>query len=205
MVSNVCFVAMATLWVVEGERPCPIKRTHEQIVGKKNGRVGLVLNTFYYLCNCKDNKMYRLNLPSYATKITTRDGKPMIFDCLRHKYVSLTPEEWVRQHFVHYLTDHLGYPATMLANEVELCLGQKRLRCDSVLYGLQAEPRMIIEYKAPTVAVTQKVFNQISSYNMLLHVDYLVVSNGLSHYCCKMDYDNQKYLFLESIPKYENI
>ena len=172
---------------------------------KKCRRKGIVLTTFYYLCSCKGNKMNRLNLPSYATKIMSRDGKPMIFDSLRRKYVSLTPEEWVRQHFIHYLTEHLGYPSSMLANEVELLIGSKRLRCDSVLYGHGAEPRMIIEYKAPTVALTQKVFDQISTYNMLLHVDYLVVSNGLSHYCCKMDYENQKYLFLESIPKYENI
>ena len=93
----------------------------------------------------------------------------------------------------------------MLANEVELQVGQKHLRCDSVLYGLHAEPRMIIEYKAPTIAITQKVFDQVSVYNLLLHVDYLVVSNGMNHYCCKMDYVNQKYLFLEEIPRYENI
>ena len=149
--------------------------------------------------------MYRLNLPPYATKIRQTAGRSMIFDDLRRKYVALTPEEWVRQHFVHYLTGHLGYPASMMANEVELAVGQKRLRCDSVLYGMQAEPRMIIEYKAPTIALTQKVFDQISVYNMLLHVDYLMVSNGMQHYCCKMDYEHQKYLFLKEIPNYENI
>lgn len=149
--------------------------------------------------------MNALNLPPYDIKAVVRNGKRMIFDDLRRKYVSLTPEEWVRQHFTHYLTGHLGYPATMLANEVELQVGQKHLRCDSVLYGLHAEPRMIIEYKAPTIAITQKVFDQVSVYNLLLHVDYLVVSNGMNHYCCKMDYVNQKYLFLEEIPRYENI
>lgn len=149
--------------------------------------------------------MQALNLPPYAAKITLRDGKRLIFDKLRRKYVTLTPEEWVRQHFVNYLTHHLGYPSTMLANEVELTIGQKHLRCDSVLYDLHAKPRMIIEYKAPTIPLTQKVFDQISTYNLLLHVDYLMVSNGLTHYCCKMDYDNLKYLFLESIPTYENI
>ncbi len=149
--------------------------------------------------------MNQLNLPPYAAKIVTRGGKPLIFDPLRRKYVTLTPEEWVRQHFVHYLTDCLGYPASLLANEVELTVGQKRLRCDSVLYGLKAEPQMIIEYKAPTIALTQKVFDQISVYNMLLHVDYLIVSNGLCHYCCKMDYEHQNYLFLEEVPRYENI
>ena len=129
----------------------------------------------------------------------------MIFDVLRRKYVSLTPEEWVRQHFVNYLSTCLGYPLSLLANEVELQVGQKRLRCDTVVYGRQAEPCMIVEYKAPHVSLTQKVFDQISVYNLLLHVDYLVVSNGLQHYCCQMDYEHQKYLFLESIPRYENI
>ena len=93
----------------------------------------------------------------------------------------------------------------MLANEVELSVGQKRLRCDSVLYGLRAEPRMILEYKAPSVSITQRVFDQISVYNMLLHVDYLVVSNGLHHYCCKMDYESHQYSFLESVPTYDKL
>ena len=149
--------------------------------------------------------MSNLNLPPYPAKVVVRSGKRMIFDMLRRKYVALTPEEWVRQHFVNFLVSHRGYPASMLANEVELVIGQKRLRCDTVLYGLRAEPRMIVEYKAPGINVTQKVFDQVAAYNMLLHVDYLVVSNGLCHYCCKMDYDNQKYLFLEDIPLYENI
>ena len=149
--------------------------------------------------------MFPINLPSYPIKISNHGGKPRIFDDLRRRYVALTPEEWVRQHFIHYLTGHLGYPASLLANEVELTVGQKKLRCDSVLYGLQAQPLMIIEYKAPTITLSQKVFDQISVYNMLLHVDYLIVSNGLEHYCCKMDYEHQKYLFLTEIPKYENI
>ena len=129
----------------------------------------------------------------------------MIFDPLRRKYVSLTPEEWVRQHFVNYLTTCLGYPSSLLANEVELQIGQKHLRCDTIVYGKQAEPRMIVEYKDPHITLTQKVFDQISVYNLLLHVDYLVVSNGMQHFCCQMDYENQKYLFLEEIPRYENI
>lgn len=149
--------------------------------------------------------MYRLNLPQYETRISEQGGRRTIFDILRRKYVALTPEEWVRQHFIHYLTEHKGYPKAWLANEVELKSGTKRLRCDSVLYNNVLHPRMIIEYKAPTVALQQKVFDQISVYNLLLHVDYLVVSNGLQHYCCRMDYDNQKYLFLRDIPDYENL
>ncbi|MBR3088492.1 MAG: type I restriction enzyme HsdR N-terminal domain-containing protein [Prevotella sp.] len=149
--------------------------------------------------------MVDLTLPSFGIRIMEHGGKRVVFDPLRRRYVSLTPEEWVRQHFVNYLTAHLGYPMALLANEVELQVGQKRLRCDTVVYGKQAEPLMIVEYKAPHIPVTQKVFDQVSAYNLLLHVDYLLVSNGVEHYCCKMDYDNQKYLFLESIPTYENI
>ena len=149
--------------------------------------------------------MFRLNLPQYEIKIGEKNGKRTIFDFLRRKYVTLTPEEWVRQHFTHYLTDHKGYPKGLMGNEVELRVGEKRLRCDTILYNKQGQPQMIIEYKAPTIQIQQKTFDQISVYNLLLHVDYLIVSNGLQHYCCKMDYDNQKYLFLQDIPDYENL
>ena len=149
--------------------------------------------------------MFRLNLPQYEIKITEKDGKRMIFDFLRRKYVALTPEEWVRQHFTHYLVEHKGYPKGLLGNEIELQIGDKRLRCDSILYNKVAQPQMIIEYKAPTVPLQQKVFDQISAYNLLLRVDYLVISNGMEHYCCKMDYEHQKYLFLQEIPDYEKL
>ena len=129
----------------------------------------------------------------------------MIFDFLRRKYVALTPEEWVRQHFTHYLVEHKGYPKGLLGNEIELQIGDKRLRCDSILYNKVAQPQMIIEYKAPTVPLQQKVFDQISAYNLLLRVDYLIISNGMEHYCCKMDYEHQKYLFLQDIPDYEKL
>ena len=149
--------------------------------------------------------MYELNLPKYGIKIANENGHQTIFDVLRRKYVALTPEEWVRQHFVHYLIDHKAYPQALMANEIQLAIGNKKLRCDSVLYDRSLKPRMIIEYKAPTVNITQKVFDQITIYNMLLHVDYLVVSNGIKHYCCRMDYENQKYLFLDDIPNYQEI
>ena len=149
--------------------------------------------------------MYELNLPKYGIKIKNDKRHQSIFDVLRRKYVALTPEEWVRQHFVHFLIEHKGYPKALMANEIQLAIGNKKLRCDSVLYDRTLKPRMIIEYKAPTVSITQKVFDQITIYNMLLHVDYLVVSNGIKHYCCRMDYANQKYLFLEDIPDYQNL
>lgn len=149
--------------------------------------------------------MQELNLPRYEISVKRNGERLTIFDFLRRRHVALTPEEWVRQHFVHFLVEHKGYPKGLLANEVELSVGEKNLRCDSILYDPSLKPRMIVEYKAPSVVVTQKVFQQIATYNILLHVDYLVVSNGLTHYCVKMDYDNQKYLFLEDIPEYKNL
>ena len=149
--------------------------------------------------------MFRLNLPPYPIKIQEKGEKRQIFDFLRRKWVALTPEEWVRQHFTHYLTERKGYPKTLLANEVELRIGEKHLRCDTLLYNKELRPRMIIEYKAPTIQIQQKTFDQISVYNLLLKVDYLVVSNGLQHYCCKMDYEGHSYQFLEDIPDYESI
>ena len=149
--------------------------------------------------------MFRLNLPQYEINITEKDGKQLIFDFLRRKHVTLTPEEWVRQHFTHYLVEHKGYPKGLLGNEIELRIGEKKLRCDSILYHKDAKPQIIIEYKAPRVQIQQKTFDQISAYNLLLHVDYLIVSNGLQHYCCKMDYERQSYQFLEDIPDYETI
>ena len=140
--------------------------------------------------------MIPLNLPDYEIKLSGTPTKPTIFDILRRKYVALTPEEWVRQHFVHFLINHKGYPATLLANEVKLKIGDKHLRADTVLYSRELKPH---------IAITQKVFDQITTYNMLLHVDYLIVSNGIQHYCCKMDYDYQKYLYLGDIPAYQEI
>lgn len=149
--------------------------------------------------------MQELNLPKYEIRIGRKDGRLTIFDFLRRRYVALTPEEWVRQHFTHFLVEHKSYPQGLLANEVELSVGDKSLRCDSVLYDRSLRPRMIVEYKAPHIKLTQKVFQQIATYNLLLHVDYLVVSNGIEHHCIKMDYENEKYLFLEDIPEYKNL
>jgi hypothetical protein len=149
--------------------------------------------------------MKELNLPSYDVKIRGTREKPEIFDFLRRRYVALTPEEWVRQHFTHWLVDHKGYPKGLLGNEVALQCGDKTVRCDSIVYGNDQRPLMICEYKAPSVPISQHVFSQISAYNLLLHVDYLVVSNGLQHYCLRMDYEHQTYQFLTNIPLYTEL
>lgn len=149
--------------------------------------------------------MLSLKLPAFDAKIAVRDGKSTIFDVLRRRYVALTPEEWVRQHFVHYLIAHKGYPQALMANEVQVQLNGTKKRCDTVLYRRDLTARMIVEYKAPEVAITQTVFDQITRYNMVLKVDYLVVSNGLQHYCCHIDYDENCYVFLRDIPDYPSL
>ena len=149
--------------------------------------------------------MLQLNFPPYNIKVKNENGQRKIFDILRRKYLVITPEEWVRQHFIHYLIDYKGYPISLLANEIPLSIGEKVIRADSVLYDSHLRPRMIIEYKAPHIQLTQKVFDQISAYNLLLHVDYLIVSNGIDTYICKMDYEHQTYTFLPSIPDYKEL
>ncbi|NLI35852.1 MAG: type I restriction enzyme HsdR N-terminal domain-containing protein [Bacteroidales bacterium] len=146
--------------------------------------------------------MLSLNLPVFKTNIIQKGENRMIFDILRKRYVKLTPEEWVRQHFIHFLVEHKHYPQALLANEVGLDLNNTKKRCDTILYRRDLTPLMIIEYKAPQINIAQKVFDQIARYNIVLRVDYLIVSNGLQHYCCKMDYEHQTYSFLTDIPDY---
>ena len=123
--------------------------------------------------------MIRLNLPSFKIKLSGTIQKPMIYDILRRKHVALTPEEWVRQHFIHYMIECKSYPASLMANEVSLKYGSKSLRADTVLYNRNLKPIMIMEYKAPDISITRNVYDQISAYNLLLHVDYLIKSNGM--------------------------
>lgn len=149
--------------------------------------------------------MLLLNLPPFDAKIAVKGDKRVIFDVVRRRYVALTPEEWVRQHFVHFLLHHKGYPSGLMANEVQVLLNGMRRRCDTVLYRRDLTPQMIVEYKAPDVRITQEVFDQISRYNLVLRVDYLIVSNGIEHYCCRMDYDSGRYVFLSDIPHYTQL
>ena len=148
--------------------------------------------------------MSGLNLPSAGLQIRKQGTKDYVFDCLRKQYVRLTPEEWVRQHFVRYLIDQKNYPQGLLVNEACIVLGNLNRRCDTVLYDSFLRPQMIIEYKAPSVSIRQEVFDQIVRYNMSLKVSWLIVSNGLQHYCCYVRADGT-YIFLKSIPDYGEI
>lgn len=149
-----------------------------------------------------ENRFPRLNLPSIPLRLKDEEGIVKVFDPLRDKYVALTPEEFVRQHFTAWLRDSRHYPASLMANEIGIEVNGTRKRCDTVVFGNDGKPMVIVEYKAPDVTVNQAVFDQIVRYNMTLHADYLVVSNGINHYCCVMDYESGTYHFIPEIPDY---
>lgn len=149
--------------------------------------------------------LVQLNLPTYDYQIKRTIDGDQIFDCLRRKFVALTPEEWVRQHFVAFLIHHKNYPASLMANEIAISLNKTKRRCDTVVFDKTGKPLVIIEYKAESVEITQKVFDQIVRYNMVLKAQYLIVSNGMKHYCCRIDYDNHTYHFLQDIPPYDSL
>ena len=149
--------------------------------------------------------MLQLNLPEYKFRIKKLDEKLLIFDSQRKRYVSLTPEEWVRQHFIRFLIEEKGYPAAYLAVEKQLSLNGMKKRCDAILYNEHALPILIIELKAPNVAITQTTFDQVAVYNAKLKVDFFMISNGIEHYCCKVDTLNSQYKFFPEIPYYSNL
>ena len=150
--------------------------------------------------------MTELNLPKYNMRISRdRNNNIKIFDSIRKKFVSLTPEEYVRQHFTNWLINYLHYPMGLIANEVKISLNSTIKRCDTIVYSDTGDPIMIIEYKAPHISINQNVFDQIVRYNMVLKTKYLVVSNGMQHYCCIIDYENNSYQFIPHIPTYEEL
>lgn len=149
--------------------------------------------------------MLRLNLPHLEAKVIVKNEKHLIYDPLRCKYVTLTPEEWVRQHFTAYLIREKEYPSSFLGNEISIKLNGTTKRCDTVVYDPHLNPLLIIEYKAPSVQIDQTVMDQIVRYNMTLKVKYLIVSNGLHHYCCQIDYEKNSYSFLKTIPAYTDL
>lgn len=147
----------------------------------------------------------RLNLPEYDLNIKKTSQGVVIYDILRKRFISLTPEEWVRQNFVHYLINEKHFPMELMANEVSLVQNGIKRRCDSLVADKMGQPLVIVEYKAPTIEISQITFDQIVRYNMVLHAKYLIVSNGMSHYCCAIDYDNNTYSFLPDIPEYKDL
>lgn len=146
-----------------------------------------------------------LNLPTIQLRLHRKGDVIKAFDRLRRKWVVLTPEEWVRQHFTAWLRDEYHYPEQLMANEIGIEVNGTRKRCDTVVFSREGTPLLIVEYKAPEINITQTVFDQIVRYNMRLHAEYLIVSNGLNHYCCKIDYENNTYHFIPQIPDYRTL
>jgi len=150
----------------------------------------------------ENEKIQALNLPPAELKIKRENGKEYVFDRLRKIYVRLTPEEFVRQHFISFLITRKNFPQSRMMNEIGIELGNVKKRCDTVLYDEYLHPLMIIEYKSPSVIINQKTFDQITRYNMRLKVPWLIVSNGIKHFCCKVDYETENYYFYKEIPEY---
>jgi len=144
----------------------------------------------------------QLNLPIAVLKTKLVEGTTQVFDEVRKKYFKLTPEEWVRQNFIHYLNTEKKYPYGLMGVEKMVKYNNLQTRADIVLYNKEGKPNMIVECKAPYVKITQDSFNQIARYNLKLNALYLVVTNGMKHYCCKMDYEKNTNCFLEEIPEY---
>lgn len=148
--------------------------------------------------------MLKLNFPGYAFRFKSNENKPLIFDEIRKKFVVLTPEEWVRQHVIKYLLSEKKYPASHISVEKQLKLHDTIKRYDIVVYNSDGSIHLIVECKATSINISQDTFDQIARYNLVLDASYLMVTNGLTHYFCRMDLENKKYLFLEEIPVYGN-
>ncbi|HLN72109.1 MAG: type I restriction enzyme HsdR N-terminal domain-containing protein [Methylococcaceae bacterium] len=146
--------------------------------------------------------MQKLNLPEYSFRIKTVEEKSFIFDLLRKKYVRLTKEEWVRQNFVKFLMDEKKFPQSLMSLEAGLKVNNNALRADMVVFDRFGNPALAAEFKAPEVKISQQTFDQIVRYNMQLKVKYLIVSNGLDHYCCQINYADNSYAFLREIPDF---
>lgn len=146
--------------------------------------------------------MQKLNLPEYSFKIRSTEGKPFIFDIFRKKYVRLTPEEWVRQNFIQFLVTEKNYSPSLLVVEGSVKVNNNPQRADLIVFDRSGNPALVAEFKAPEVKISQHTFDQIVRYNMQLKVKFLIVSNGLEHYCCSVNYIENSYAYLPGIPDF---
>ncbi|MCK5136178.1 MAG: type I restriction enzyme HsdR N-terminal domain-containing protein [Bacteroidales bacterium] len=149
--------------------------------------------------------MQKLNLPVYDFQYRVEENRRYVLDIYRKKYVLLTPEEEVRQRFTRYLVEEKGYPASLILTEFSLKLNEMTRRCDILVHKPAGKPAVLVECKAPGVKISRETFDQAARYNMVFSVKYLMVTNGLKHYCCYIDFDNQKVNFLAEIPRYESL
>ena len=147
--------------------------------------------------------MQQLNLPAYPFKIKSENGRKQIFDEIRDKFVALTPEEWVRQNFAKYLIYEKNYPKGLISIEASLSYNTLIKRSDIVAYNRLGKPTLIVECKAPGIKLNQKVFDQAAMYNLILEVGHIIITNGVSHYCCTINKEKSKFEFVKEIPNYK--
>lgn len=150
-------------------------------------------------------RMESLNLPTYEFRTAERDEGEVIYDSLREQYVRLTPEEWVRQHFVRYLIQELDVPSGLVAVEATFQFQGRPQRADAIVHNRHGEPLLLVECKAPRVSIGQDAFDQCARYNLVLGAPYLVVTNGRTHYACAIDLQAQDYRFLDDLPPYSDL
>jgi hypothetical protein len=144
--------------------------------------------------------MHKLNLPSCDFNIREINGKPSIFDILRKKFIILTPEEWVRQHFVNLLINHYNYPKSLIKIESGLKYNQLQKRSDIVVYDRTGNIFLVVECKSADIGISQEIFEQVARYNFTLKARFVAITNGLKHFCCSIDHENQKYEFEKDLP-----
>lgn len=149
--------------------------------------------------------MRKLNLPEYDFRYKTEGGMHKVLDVYRKRFVTLTPEEEVRQRFARYLLEEKGFPAALVMTEYALKLNTMSRRCDILIHKPAGTPAVLVECKAPEVKISQAVFDQAARYNLVFKVKYLMVTNGLKHYCCQIDFETQKVDFLSDIPHFQEL
>lgn len=149
--------------------------------------------------------MQRLQFPEYSFRFKNSENKPLIFDEIRKKFIVLNPEEWVRQHVVQFLIQEKNYSENLINVEKQLKLHKTTKRYDIVVFNSDGSVFLIVECKAPSVSITQETFDQIARYNMALNASYLMVTNGLDHYFCQIDFKNEGYVFLKDLPNKKDV
>lgn len=147
--------------------------------------------------------MQKLNFKTYSFRIKKTDNKIFIFDEIRKKFVVLQPEEWVRQHVIRFLIEEKQMPKSLINVEKEITINGLAKRYDVVVFSKNGDILLVVECKAPTVQISQSVFDQIARYNLMLKSEILMVTNGLNHYFCQVDYQKGKYVFLQELPEYK--
>jgi hypothetical protein len=172
----------------------------------KGESVTRTAHTFNYSTwHLTDNQMHKLNFPEFDFLVRFVGSRAEIYDPVRRKYIALTPEEWVRQHLIAYLSQTKGYSTVLFGVEKQITLNQLSKRFDLVLFNRDGTPLLLAECKAPSVEITEKVFDQAARYNLKLNAQYFLITNGLNHFYCRLDYEKRQYIFIEEIPSFSEL